>query len=202
MKGNATADHRPRPHTRARHHQPLHPHRTLRLRDGQRKVTPSTTQPSGPSTPLVARPGSPPEGLQITSGSFPAIMRGRCWRRSPTTCSAPQAPSPGGPTRSPAEPTLRRHLVPAPGRTNPAPTRSLAPGPTTGKPCGTASSSTAADKSWTETLTTRPKATAGNDSGHAGHASRSTMPVANSTRQDTPPNRTKINKSADPLIQA
>jgi hypothetical protein len=58
------------------------------------------------------------------------------------------------------------HSAPAsgerPGPNRPAPNKPCTypltgPGPTTGKPCGTASSSTAADKSWTETLTTRPK---------------------------------------------
>ena len=46
------------------------------------------------------------------------------------------------------------------------------------------------------------KPIAGNDSGHAGPASRLTTPIANPTRQETPPNPTKINKPADPPIQA
>src|SRR6478752_8118778 len=57
--------------TRVRHHQPLHTHRTLRLRDGQRKVTASSTQIEGPQHACCTS-RTPVDRLEITWHAFDA----------------------------------------------------------------------------------------------------------------------------------
>src|SRR5664280_2336539 len=91
--------------------------------------------------------------LTCRPGCSQQIVRGRCWRRSPTTCSAPPGLCPGRPTRWPAGPpcvvtwSTSRVGSPDPKANERCIYPFTGPGPGTGICCGTACSTTTPDKS-------------------------------------------------------